>query len=63
MILDINSEGFVITNEEVIEAIINTNPNKAIGCDNISLKPLDRKECLWIQYEERNYIEPSGLRP
>ena len=34
-----------------------TNPNKAIGTDNISLKPLDTKECIWIKVDGKNYIE------
>ena len=47
----------IVTTEEVIAAIKDTNPNKAIGIDNISLKPLDQKECVWVRVRGRNYME------
>ena len=49
--------GFTITEFEIIQALEDTNPNKSIGVDNLSLKPLDLKECVWIELRGLNYIE------
>ena len=44
-IVECNGGDFMIYPTEIEDTILNTNPNKAIGKDNISYKPLDRKEC------------------
>ena len=57
MILDIEENGFRVNAWEIGNAIMTTNPNKAIGIDNISLKPLDHKEVLAMQYKGQKYEE------
>ena len=56
MIMDLEKLELRITKNEILDAIENTNPNKAIGIDNITLKPLDREECAWIKFQDKDYF-------
>ena len=49
-----NCKKIIIENEEMMRAVNKINKNKAIGIDNLTLKPLDKKETVKFKINGRN---------
>ena len=47
----------IIEEDEVERAIVNVNKNKAIGLDNLSLKPLNSQNITKMKIEGLNFQE------
>ena len=55
------SKKVVIEQDEIEKAIKNINKDKAIGIDNITLKPLSKKNSLKMQNEGLTFLEYNEI--
>ena len=56
-----NCKKIIIENEEMMRAVNKINKNKAIGIDNLTLKPLDKKETVKFKINGRNWKESQEI--